>query len=178
MSKRRKAFSLLELLISIAILSIIAVVLAPTISMGVDLFLMARTQELLTREAKFSLNLISEELKFKCASLTELTDKRLTFLTCATCDPASTQISYEWDEANKRLLRTLGAISGGQTDILAERVNFAEFRGFTGFDLSLSGGVTSLVAGIKVIQISVYIEDDKGEKKYKLVTRVMPRVMQ
>ncbi|MBU2541059.1 MAG: type II secretion system GspH family protein [Candidatus Omnitrophica bacterium] len=178
---KTKGFTLIEMVISIAVLAIIAVVLTPIVLQSIDLFLMSRTQEVLANESRFAMNWMSEEIKTECASFNTIDGMSLTFTTCATCDPPNTPISYDWDSANNRLIRTVGG-GDDNDDILAERVSFAEFRVFDTVDLDMSAGQTNVsdfsTFDVRFVQIRLAITDDTGTKAYSLVTRIMPRYLQ
>ncbi|MEW6009054.1 MAG: type II secretion system protein [Candidatus Omnitrophota bacterium] len=168
--KKFFGFTLIELVISIAVLSIIAAVLAPIIIQSIDLFLMTRVQEELAHEAGFALSWMSEEIKTKCISITAISANSITFNT----NDSNISINYLWDTNAKQLIRTAEG-SAGQ-DILAQRVRFFEFRGFAPGDFNISAG-TTILADIKVVQMRVMVEDSTGTKAYELATRIMPRYL-
>jgi len=175
--KTKKSFTLIEMVISLAILSIIGAVLAPLTAQGIDLFMMARVQEELAYEVQFALSWMSEELKIACVSLDSFSNDQITFSTCLTCDPANTQVTYQWDSNTDELKRTYLNPANGQTeeDILAQRVRSLEFKGFDDSgDLDLNGGI-GVIGDIKVIQLRIIVEDVSETRSYGLVTRIKPR---
>lgn len=168
---RLRGFTLIEMVTSIAVLSIIAVVLGPITVQSIDLFLMTRIQEELAHETGFALSWMSEEIKTKCINITAISPNSITFNT----NDSNISIDYSWDSNTKQLIRT--SQGGAGQDILAQRVRFFEFKGFVAGDLNINGGTydTSI---IKVIQMRIMVEDSTTTKAYQLVTRIKPRYLQ
>jgi type II secretory pathway pseudopilin PulG len=77
--KTKRSFTLIELTIVIFILAILVVVLAPTLSQGIESWLTIRDQEIILSRARLALDRILEETRFSCSTLNAAASDQLDF---------------------------------------------------------------------------------------------------
>jgi prepilin-type N-terminal cleavage/methylation domain-containing protein len=176
-----RGFTIIELAISVAVLSVVASIFAPVIGQGIDAILITRSKEQLAQEAHLAMSWITEDLKNNCAEITGLTS------TAIACDkPNSGSFDYfTWSPSG---ILQLDRINNGVTQALVVKpIRFFQVKGYRAVGSVPNDEIPNdywgdwpnfpdfAITDVKIVQIYLSVGDEQNH--YELMTAIHPRLI-
>jgi prepilin-type N-terminal cleavage/methylation domain-containing protein len=188
-----RGFTIIELAISVAVLSVVASIFAPVIGQGIDAILITRSKEQMGQETRFAMNWITNDLMNNCfiiADLPKPTEQYYPRIGCWTTADQNFYVQY-WRgfPVNPLTLvrRTTDITTTPSTiveSVLTNKLRSLDIRGYRAnfgygmIPLAFSNDNWTSLDQVKIIEIRLSIWEDSTQTKYHdLVTRIHPRLL-